>query len=701
MTGGDGRPRDRSSANALLSRRGYLLAGGAAVGALGAGAIGASDSVSVPLLDENRRSGSDTRPSFLWLHAHFWLRPRIRRNLFAFASRHDMVVVLSQPGPTRRPDAAIEEFIEGPLTEASERSLSVWLATGVLNSMTAPEFVSDAEKRERHLDGLRTLVEEYDERFPDGRVVLWQEAPISGHWSSEGQAWDEESVRNLQRHGPMIFEEQRRVVKDVSDGIDVGIFPHFTYVVDSKNPEVFERLVGDLRTRGALPDFCFVDFYRGNYEPGVGPTGANDAVRSLIENARAHLDGRDVCYMGQPHTNKTGYTPSKQALRMDVRTATDAGAASIGYYAWFVYQPTDPARSFDPFVPTPETGDDLRDRMEVSTYTIGRDRFLYPYSLLLARRGGYDADEAFDLWLAGSDLDFHDHRLWLETTDGEWEFVGDFNGYVRTDHLYQRARDDHVSVFRALDRERYLEADDGSGAGAGGGTLTLRIDTRADATAGELHSVSALPFDPEAYVTEPEATRLLETTDVDAITLGNERVGARLTPGGSSTVRLEVAPPGRTRSLNAARYPDERETLRQLGAFEATDGFDPTSAFDLWVVGDGLEATAESGGDRIAILRDGSAIDATDRSAAASSAGRTAAFHGIDRESLLDGDRNRRPAFSVRFESDDGGDGSVASAYAMPYFGRGNLVTPGRIASLVEADPEGVRNFSLGPVDVR
>ncbi|WP_336363333.1 hypothetical protein [Halalkalicoccus salilacus] len=700
MTGADGRPPG-SSDGGLLSRRGYLFAAGGAAGIVGAGAIGASDSVSVPPIDEKPRPGSD-HPTFLWMHAHFWLRPRIRRNLFAFARRHDMVVVLSQPGPTRRPDAAVEEFIEGPLAEASELSVPVWLATGVLNSMTAPEFVSDPEKREHHLDGLRTLTEEYDERFPDGRVVLWQEAPISGHWSSEGQVWDEESIRNLQRYGPTIFEEQRRVVKGVNDDIGVGIFPHFTYVVDSKDPEVFEGLVDDLRTRGAFPDFGFVDFYRGNYEPGVGPTGADDAIRSLIGNARTHLDGRDVCYLGQAHTNKTGYTPSKQALRMDLRAARDAGAASIGYYAWFVYQPTDPARSFDPFIPIPEMGDDLRDRMDVTTYTIGRDRFLYAYSLLLGHEEGYGADGTFDLWLGGSDLDFHDHRLWLETVDGDWEFVGDFNGYVRTDHLYERTRDDHVSVFHALDRERYLAADDGSGAAGAddGGTLTLRIDTRADASAAELRSVSAVPFDPDSYVSEPEAMGLLDDGDAAAFTLGHESMEERLTPGGSSTVRLEVAPSGRTRSLNAVRYPDERETLRRLEALETAGGFDPESVFDLWVVGDGLEATAEPGGDRVALLRDGSTIDAADRSAAASSSAGTAAFHGIDRAPLFDGDRRREPAFSVRFEPDDGGDGSVAVAYAMPYFGRGNLVTPERIASLVEADPGGIRNFSLGPVDV-
>ncbi len=693
MTGADERPGSQPSGGGRLSRRAYLLAGGAA--AVGTTAVAASDLVSSPAPNREPHPESDAPPTFLWMHAHFWLEPRIRQNLFAFADRHDMAVVLSQPGPTRRPDAAVDEFIEGPLTEASERGLSTWLATGVLNSMTAPEFVSDAEKRERHLQGLRTLTEAYDERFPDGRVVLWQEAPISGYWSSDGQVWDAESVENLQRHGPAIFEDQRRIVKEVSDGIDVGIFPHFTYVVDSKNPEVFEQLLDDLRARDAVPDFTCVDFYRGNYEPHVGPTGANDAVRSLIGNARTHTDDREVFYMGQAHTNKTGYTPSKQSLRMDVHAAVDAGADSIGYYARFAYSPSDPGRCFDPFIPKTDTSDQFRERPEATTYSLGRDRFIYAYSLLFGREEGYERSGTFDLWLEGSGLDFHEHRLWLETAAGEREFVGDVNGYLDTDHLYDPPRDDHVSVLHALDRDRHL-ADDGEGAG----TLSLRIETPNDATDATLRSVSAVPFDPDSYVSEPEAMGLLDDADPAAFALGHRRVDERLVPGESLTLRLDLAPPEETGSIDAVRYPDERETLRSLEAFEADGGFDPESAFDLWVAGDGLAATADPGGDRVVLLHDGSAIDAVEHSAASSASNGAAAFYGIDRGSLFNGERGRDPAFSVRLESDAGEAGSVDRAYAMPYFGRGNLLTPARIASLVEADPAGARNFALGPLDV-
>ncbi|MFC6730279.1 hypothetical protein ACFQDG_16630, partial [Natronoarchaeum mannanilyticum] len=289
--------------------------------------------------------GSDS--DFVWLSGSLLADAPIRENLLAFAARRDLAAILAIPDP--KASGAIENLREG-LATADRFDVPAWLHAGVLTDVTADEFAASREARERNLKGIRRAVEAYGEFEAGGKLIPWQEAPVMGGWSDE--KWDDEAVDNLRTYGPAVFAAQRRAAREIDPEIDVGVFVHFPYVVDSKQPHVFARLLDDLHRQGTPPDFAFADYYRGWYEKDVGPEPANDAVRSLVSNAKTGLRGGDVYYMGQSHTINPGHTPSRQSLRMDHRAALDAGADGVDWYARTAYVPTE--QGFDPLVPNPE-----------------------------------------------------------------------------------------------------------------------------------------------------------------------------------------------------------------------------------------------------------------------------------------------------------------------------------------------------------
>ncbi|NHN47156.1 hypothetical protein G9464_06025 [Halostella sp. JP-L12] len=635
-----------------VSRRDWLRAGSSVVGGTVFAAAGAT-SLGV---DEGRSRRGDAeadRTDFVWLSGPLRNVRNLRDNVLAFAARHDLAVVLVVTNLDN--PALVDDFLDDA-DAAAERGVDVWLNVGIMKAVTSKEFVNDAEEREQHLNRLDRIVELYHDRFGDGRIVLWQEAPVSGRWA-EGGKWTAESVDNLLEHGPAVFAAQRRVIKDVSDGIDVGIFVHFPYLVDSKSPETYERLTTALRERGATPDFAMVDFYRGWYEKDVGPTAANDAVRSLIGNAREGVDGRDVFYMGQAHTINPNHTPSKTAMRLDLRTAMDADARGIGWYSRNNYKKTEVG--FDPFVPNVADPDKFAERGEVATYTIARDRYLFAWRGTLGTRPGYGPGDRFDLWLRTDDVGFHDHRLWLQTAEGDWEYVGDFGGYLDGDYPYDGGAS--ASIFHALDRERFLDGD-----------LELRIASEGETT---LRNIAVRPFDPGAYVTEREAASLAAASPLDRFGLADAAPDVELSPGEERTVTVPVAV-GSALSDVALGGLEHREARAALPS--ATDAdYAVLDRFDLWAVGP--EAGSIEGaalGDRDA----GAAAEAVARGDGAT------VWYGLPR-SLLDGGRTLARA--------DFRGGSAQSIYAMPHAGRDAFVPPHRARELVADDPEAAATFSL------
>jgi hypothetical protein len=659
--------------------------------------------------DDARSSGSRTvgqrakRADFCWLEQPLWRDASIRASLLAFARRHDLAVLLAKPDSNREDVARV---LDEPLRTAADRGVEAWLNVGVLTDLAPEEFLTDPGKREAHLSGLRAAAAAYHERFPAGRIVLWQEAPVGGRWVPSG-AWNEAAVSSLERHGPAIFAAQKRAVEAVAPGVDVGIFVHFPYVIESRQPETFARVIEGLRDRDTVPDFAFVDFYRGWYEKDVGPEAANTAIRSLISNAREHVG--EAYYLGQSHTIDPHHTPSRQAIRMDLRAS--AAADGRGWYARTHYIETE--RGFDPFVPNHDV--EIARNGRANTVTVARDRYRYAYVSLLAAREDFDPEKRFDLWVRTRNVGFHDRRLSLRTAAGDWEAVGDLTGYVPS-VPYSSA--DGVTTFHALDRERFLA--DGTLAGRiepvpGGGSAGVStdgfdgtpgtpgsgpaVDRRGDSTARpELVSASAVPFDLGAYVPEHEARALLDDPGFETVRLGRAAANARLPAGDSVAFRLPIDRPD-ARGLFGLLFPDHRAQRRRLAAFESRAAFDPSERFDCWVLLDGATddpanavvaaAAGDRGRDRTGGRRRRPRLSLADASVASSSTPVCVLFYGLDRARFLP-----RSGESFVVSSDRAGL-TVERAYAMPYFGSDNLVTAARARRLIAADPEAVETFSV------
>ena len=648
-----------------LRRRDYLRS------AAGLGAVGLVDgSLAHRSKAVVTRSGSGParREDFLWVHERNWRDERARANAFAFARRHDLAVVI--PVRTAEFDAVAEPF-RRTMREATAADLDVWIRVGLLTEVTAPEFVEDGDARRAHLDRLRRVCRVYDRLTDDGRVVLWEEAPVMGQWV-EGGAWNDRATRNMTDHGPRIFDEQRRAVEDVVTDRDVGIFVHFPYVVDSKSPDVFPTLVDGITDRGARPDFAFLDFYRGWYEKDVGPDRADATVRSLITNASEALRGNPVFYLGQAHTINPNHTPSKQSIRSNLRASLDAGASGLGWYSRTRYLPT--KRGFDPFVPN-EPGASFEDRVE--TATVARDRYLYAWLSTLATRPRFDAGARFDCWLWADGLSFGAHRLSVRGSDG-WTFLRDLDGYADGDYPYDGGPDGNVAVVRALRRDRWL-AD---------GTLELRVETRSDATEATLRAALAMPCDPDAYVTEFEgATLLAGDAPVERYALGATADAVPLVPGERQRVVVPVersSPP----SLHGLANPDSLPAVCRLQSAERRTGATPDDRFDLWIRGRNL--SDPTAGPSI-VDRRGNPFPPAAAAVVARGTDAAALYYGLDRDRFL--------ADGLSLADDARRGTTVEAAYAMPYAGSATFRPPSAAAALFDEQPGEVETYSIASVE--
>ncbi|MFC7156140.1 hypothetical protein ACFQPA_11855 [Halomarina halobia] len=605
---------------------------------------------------------AESRTDFLWAESPLWSDERLRRNMYAFARQHDLAVVLA---------AAAAQLDGGKrvapaLRQARETGLEAWVNVGVLKRIDAETFATNPRERQRHLDGLRAVAERYREFAPGGKLVIWQEAPVGGEWIPGG-AWNSRSVDNLSKYGPDIFTAQRRAIKGVSEDLDVGIFLHFPYVIESRQPEVFAGLMDDLRSRDAMPDFVFTDFYRGWYEKDAGPEVANDAVRSLIANSRRYSGDRPVYYLGESHTIDPQYTPSKQAMRLDLRASVGAGADGVGWYARTQYTPT--KLGFDPFVPNRADPGSLDDGLPADTITVARDRYFYAWAATFARDPAYAPDRRFDLWLDGRDAGFMEYGLWLDGGDG-WEFVGDFGGYHPQAQPHVDPDGRHASVFRALDAERFLD----------GGPLRVRIEPRGDGGA-RLDRVVAVPFDLGAYCTEREATRLLAEADLEPYSRVFDRETRRL--DGETEFELAVRSDA-PEPLDELVAPAVSGVRRAVARAERGDSFDAGAYVDLWLRGRGLgDLDAETAADRLLDGLPPAGVASTDRAAL---------LFGVERDRFFaDG---RAKAMRALLDRGDGEPG-IEVAYALPYFGSGNLPAPSHAARLMDRQHGEVANFSV------
>lgn len=654
---------------AAATRREMLLTGGA----LGTAAVGGCAGWQGSKNDAEPADGAavdaagtagDSREDFLWVPSGG--SAALRDNLLAMARRFDASVAYNPPGSTA---PGVGETVRPALEAAASFGLDAWFNAGMLYEITPEEFVNDDDKRERHLAGLREIARAYDDVASGGRVFLWQEAPVMGNWA-EGEEWGQASVDNLQDYGPAIFDAQKTTLQEVNPDLDVGIFVHFPYVVDSKQPEVFAALADELRTRGAMPDFAFGDYYRGWYEKDVGPDPADDAVRSLVSNLREHLGGRDVFYLGQAHTIDPGHTPSKQVIRSNLRASLEAGASGVGWYPSGRYKPTE--QGFDPFVPN--AGDAELADGPAMTSTFARDRYQYANAATLAARPDVSLDDRFDLWLHGEDPGFYTRRVSIRTGDGDWTFLGDADGYLDGDYPYAENR---TRVFRALERDRYVVD----------GTLELRVETAADADDATLETVVAMPCDPDTFVTATGATALLEgSADVEAFELGRATPERTLSAGESERVAVPI---GEGESMTSLVHPDYAEAVRRLADVEQRDDLDSADRFDLWIAG--ADTTDGAGGPSL-LDANGDAVQPDEAAVVTVSSSEITLYYGLRRDRFLED--------GLEIAETGTSDSGVTAAYAMPYAGSATFRSPSRAAALLDDQPREAATFSVDWFDL-
>ena len=512
--------------------------------------------VSAAVPDRSGAQEADSTPAdaarpevFMWVGANRLLDadPALLRDMLLFARRNGITPYSSGMRDAGRLDRFLSMCREAGL----ERT---WIEIGPdrAEAGTIDAFVRDPAQRASTLETFRELAAVYRRHYPDfARITLFDEAPLGG-FARPGDPDRRSYLRDaalFRTHGPGAFAHLRRALKEGHPAAEVGIFLHHPH---NASPEMagdhswIDAFMDRAAALGQAPDFVFSDVYRGYFNRGYGHEATNayitDVVASTVAAARRH--GARAYQLGQTHTIKLGYTPSRWEIAGNVDAMLAGGPDGIGWY-WPNYAATDhtapdqPAEvdvSFDPFVPNAWGAIGPAGSM----FGTSRDRWVYSYLRALEATGRLRPAERFDLWLYGRDFDHGEHRVWLRVVDdggsgmgggahggtgaahspgsdagpGEWELLGTINPQQDIDayepgadpaRVYSYDGVDHAVVFHALDRDRFLAG------GSDGPRFELRIETTEGADGSRLAAAFAVPYrDTRSFVTEAHATDLIE-----------------------------------------------------------------------------------------------------------------------------------------------------------------------------------------------
>lgn len=466
---------------------------------------------------------------FMWTGANTLAdaAPAILENQLRFARRHDITPYTSGFRSVDEMPRYLDLLREHGLDR-------VWIETKPMpdetGNATIEQFVNEPERQAATIERLRQLMRTTRERgFRDVRVTIFDEAPL-GDGFQYGLVKDERSAAwpRFKEYGPRAYAPLHRAIKEAMPEARVGIFLHHPFNAPPRLAGERSLIAGFMEEAEALgtrPDFIYSDIYRGYRDRSRGLESTNRYITDVVSYLREVADrwpGTPVYYLGQAHTIKVGYTPSRWAIDADVDAALRGGPNGIGWY-WPNYAathwlrddhgnpaPLDEPVGYEPFVPNAWGSVGPAGTM----YGTSRDRWTYAYLRALEAAGRIsDPAERFTLWLYGDDFDHAEHRLQLwDRQQGRWETIGWFNpqqdagGYrddVATDlprYSYDGRR--HVVAFHALDRGRFLDPVR---------RLRLRIETPPGADGSTLLQVHAMPYRPTRnYLTEDEATRQVE-----------------------------------------------------------------------------------------------------------------------------------------------------------------------------------------------
>ena len=525
----------------------------------------------VPTQAQERAEQEGKPEVFMWLGGNHVLSeyPQLVDNQLAFAARHGIIPYEAGAG---QPEL-LETFLRRAKEAGIERTwIEIRPRQEETGGATAEDFATDPERRAATLERFRRLARIYKRYYPNfARVTIFDEAPIGAFAMPKKEALPggvnpyTRSVALLAEHGPQAFAYMKDAIQDVMPQAEVGIFlhhPHNAPPEEAGEHSFIAAFMEKAAALGAAPDFIYSDLYRGYFARGYGQARTDRYIEALVRHTRevGRRYGAETYHLGQAHTIKLGYTPSRRELDTNVRATLSGGADGLGWY-WPNYAATDAVRtqpgtigppagydvSFDPFIPNSwgKVGP------AGTLYGTSRDRFSYAYLRALEAASRLDAEERFDLWIYGHDFDHAEHRLSIKAPgDSEWTFVGHFNpqrdadGYLegaRAKYRYSYDEKWHAVVFHGLHRSRFL------GDTEAGGSVQVKIETPEAQQAGDgsrLTAVYAMPYRrTRNYATEAEVTRLIEThprwTALESLARHVRPVPQVLRPGQPFTFTLE------------------------------------------------------------------------------------------------------------------------------------------------------------------
>ncbi len=485
--------------------------------------------VFLTVMPSHASSPEDDFGVFMWVGAQQLMDkdPEVLENMLLFSRRNNIIPYSSGMHEPQR----LESFLKTCKKLDIPRT---WIEIGPGKEHTVKAFVEDPSARKPILDRFRKLAKIYKTYYPSfARITLFDEAPLGafGTKDENGGGYTHQ-LKRFKEYGPQAYAFLQEAIKGEMPNAEVGIFLHHPHNASGKMAGKYS-LIGEFMRKcedaGQVPDFIFSDVYRGYFNRGYGnePTDGyiTDVVDHTVEVGEKY--GIEAYQLGQMHTIKLGYTPSRYQIDRNIEAMLKGKPDGIGWY-WPNYASTNYERqtgdgigkptgydvSFDPFVPNAwgKIGP------AGSVYGTSKDRFVYSYLRMLERRGTIDADSHFDLWLYGYDFDHAEHTLYLKTNaehGSQWEMIGHFNPQQDKDAYEEGAREQyiysyndewHAVAFHALSRDKFLNEGEGSHQ-----ELELKMESSGESDGSEFSAAYIMPHrETRNYVTLKEITRFIE-----------------------------------------------------------------------------------------------------------------------------------------------------------------------------------------------
>ncbi|MEA1886051.1 MAG: hypothetical protein U9N72_02430 [Bacteroidota bacterium] len=471
----------------------------------------------------------DEKELFMWVGAQTLQQeqPATLENMLLFARRFDIIPYSSGMNDEHK----LCDF----LSACNKLGISrTWIEVGPGKELTIRDFVEDASAREPVLDHFRKLAAIYKEYYPDfARITLFDEAPLGAFKRPEGQGQGNYTYmfEQFMEYGPRAFSYLLKAIKQVMPDAEVGIFMHHPHNASESMAGGYssiDRFIDKCQQYDALPDFIFSDVYRGYFGRGYGMEETNAYIEDVARHTGEVASKYNIkaYQLGQMHTIKFGYTPSRMEIDQNVEAMIHGSVDGMGWY-WPNYASTNYTRnsgdgigtpldydiSFDPFVPNAwgRTGP------AGSVYATSRDRFVYSYLRMIEEIGSIEEETHFDIWIYGFDFDHAEHSIYLKTNGdhgNKWEMIGHFNPQHDKDAYEEGAREEyiysynnkwHAVVFHGLSRDRYL-IDDGNSK-----KTSVKIVTSGGSDNSRLGAIYFMPYRmTRNYVTEAEVTKYIE-----------------------------------------------------------------------------------------------------------------------------------------------------------------------------------------------